>query len=33
MANMLHGFARNLPGLAFCRGILALREPANFLRA
>lgn len=30
IANMLHAFARNLPGLAFCRGLLALMEPANF---
>lgn len=29
-ANMLHAFARNLPGLAFFRGLLALMEPASF---
>src|SRR5215469_13969965 len=29
-ANMLHAFARNLAGLVFFRGMLALTEPANF---
>src|ERR1041385_6434014 len=29
IANMLHAFARSLSGLAFCRGLLALMEPAN----
>ena len=30
VANMLHAFAKNLPGLVFFRGLLALMEPANF---
>jgi len=30
IANILHAFARTLPGLAFFRGLLALMEPANF---
>lgn len=29
-ANMLHGFARSFAGLAVCRGLLAVMEPANF---
>ncbi|HWH70008.1 MAG TPA: MFS transporter, partial [Candidatus Sulfotelmatobacter sp.] len=30
LANMLHALARSLPGLAVCRSLLALMEPANF---
>ena len=30
VANMLHAFVRNLAGLVFFRGLLALMEPANF---
>ena len=30
VANMLHAFARNFAGLAVCRGMLAVMEPANF---
>ena len=30
LANMLHAFARSLPGLAFFRGLLALMEPGSF---
>jgi MFS transporter, ACS family, hexuronate transporter len=30
VANMLHAFARSFAGLAVCRGLLALMEPANF---
>lgn len=30
LANMLHAFARNLAGLVFFRGLLAMMEPANF---
>jgi ACS family hexuronate transporter-like MFS transporter len=30
VANMLHGFARSFAGLAVCRGLLAVMEPANF---
>lgn len=30
VASMLHGLVRSLPGLAFCRGLLGLMEPANF---
>jgi ACS family hexuronate transporter-like MFS transporter len=29
-ANMLHVFARGIGGLAVCRGLLAVMEPANF---
>jgi ACS family hexuronate transporter-like MFS transporter len=29
-ANMLHVFARSMGGLAVCRGLLAVMEPANF---
>lgn len=29
-ANMLHVFARSIGGLAACRGMLAVMEPANF---
>jgi ACS family hexuronate transporter-like MFS transporter len=30
LANMLHALVRSLPGLALCRSLLALMEPANF---
>ncbi|HVU28438.1 MAG TPA: MFS transporter [Verrucomicrobiae bacterium] len=29
-ANMLHAFVKNFVGLALCRGLLAVMEPANF---